>query len=524
MKRKIILLVVGNLVVITGIVAGLLFWHTRSIVKLQQTMMEQTSLEEPEEDNPDKMTEYIDHPIFEFGIEYLTYTEPENLDEDEAVYAAAGDVIALPADVTNEMLSPEFWLNEDADDIIMDLDEIKAFDKKVMSQFKRVEVMFDLKNYPATCSGSTVKRIAQAATPLGRYSYLGKEKASTEYKNSIKAARELDKVPSKVTTRYAIAVDRTNVRGFPTADPVTDDSYNLYYDELQYSELYMSEPVVVLHTTEAGDWHFVLSDRMFGWVEDKYLAFCEDREEWLSWQNEENILVVTAKKMVLDLNPYDPDTRQCSLTMGTVLQLATEAESARLDYHRKPYSCYTVKLPVRGEEGEIQATYAYVPVGEDVSVGYIPYTRRNIVTQSFKMMGTAYGWGGINDATDCSGYANQVYRCFGFRFPRNSTHQAHMPGQYYDISKRTDAEKEALLDTLPTGTLLRFPGHIMIYLGKNNGKYFVISALGTFIPSDSEKMIVETPRGIMINGLDVLRKNKDTWLTNLTDVCVVENP
>lgn len=449
--------------------------------------------------------------------EHSQQTESEGF-----ISGSVGETVVLAANVTPEMLRPEYWMEETAGEVILDQAQIQEFNRRTLKQFSEVEIMFNLASLPETCTRDYVKHFIRAAYLPGKNSYIDGEKLTDQYRNQLAKSRNLGGIPKEARIRYGIAVERTNIRAFPTEDVITGDSGNLYYDELQHSELLVSEPVVIFHTSLDGQWYFGLSNRSFGWFRVDSVALCPEREQWLEWQEEDDILVVTGKRVVLDRNPYEPETAGIALTMGTVLQLAEEGELAGVDFGRTPYGCYTVKIPVRDEEGNLACTFAYLPMGEDVSLGYLPYTQENLLRQIFKMMGTTYGWGGINGVTDCSGYTYQVYRCFGFKLPRNSSQQASIPCSLYDMSGMDAAGKKAVLDSLPPASLLRFPGHIMFYLGKRGDNYYVISALSNFIPEDSEDEEVVYPRSVMINTLEVRRASLTTWLENLTTACVIE--
>ena len=449
------------------------------------------------------------------GEEHSQRTESEDF-----LSGSVGESVVLAANVTEGMLRPEFWMEKTAGEVILDQAQIQGFNSITLKQFSEAEIMFDLTSLPETCTRDYVKHLMRTAYLPGKNSYFDGEKLTDQYRDQLAKSRNLGGIPKETKVRYGIAVERTNIRAFPTEDVITGDSGNLYYDELQHSELLVSEPVAIFHTSLDGQWYFGLSNRSFGWFRADSVALCPEREQWLEWQEEDDILVVTGKRVVLDRNPYDPDTASIALTMGTVLKLAKEEELAGVDFGRTPYGCYAVKIPVRDEEGNLAYTCAYLPMGEDVSAGYLPYTQENLLRQIFKMMGTTYGWGGINGVTDCSGYVYQVYRCFGFQLPRNSSQQASIPCNRYDISGMDAAEKKAVLDSLPPGSLLRFPGHIMFYLGKRGDNYYVISALSNFVPENEEAVVY--PRSVMINTLAVHRADMSTWLENLTTACVIE--
>jgi hypothetical protein len=72
-----------------------------------------------------------------------------------------------------------------------------------------------------------------------------------------------------------------------------------------------------------------------------------------------------------------------------------------------------------------------------------------------------------------------------------------------------------ILDSLPLGSVLYFSGHEMMYLGKENGEYFVISAVGS-IMNPYEVGVKQRIRSNIINSLDIKRANGLTWLDSLT--------
>ncbi|MBR4934621.1 MAG: S-layer homology domain-containing protein, partial [Anaerotignum sp.] len=112
-----------------------------------------------------------------------------------------------------------------------------------------------------------------------------------------------------------------------------------------------------------------------------------------------------------------------------------------------------------------------------------------------------------------SGLVRTVYSCFGLEVARNGNWQWNMNMKKIDMTNMSLEEKCMILDEMPLGSALCFPGHEMIYLGKVDGKYFVISAVGTIMSPDTGKRL--NTRDLMINTLDVKRANGKTWLEAL---------
>lgn len=149
---------------------------------------------------------------------------------------------------------------------------------------------------------------------------------------------------------------------------------------------------------------------------------------------------------------------------------------------------HVVLLPTRGENGELELTETRVPQGLAVMEGFLEYTSRNVIEQSFKMLGERYGWGSLWYARDCASYIMDIYQCFGIELPRNASNQVAVAGKRVDVSNYSDEDKQALLLDQPVGTLLEFNGHIMLYLGKYEGKPYVIHQVYGFIPKNETEV------------------------------------
>ena len=178
-------------------------------------------------------------------------------------------------------------------------------------------------------------------------------------------------------------------------------------------------------------------------------------------------------------------------------------------------------MPARKADGSFYQKDALIPANRDVNVGYLPYTSANVVTQAFKSLGNRYGWGGMMNSQDCSAYVREVYLCFGLEIPRNTTWQAEIPADVTNMSNMTDDEKTGVLNTLPAGAILIFPGHEMLYLGEDNGLYYTINDISSLVPPDSPGEIIK-PRSVVVNDLSTLRANGSTWLENLSYAVVIK--
>ncbi len=435
----------------------------------------------------------------------------------------AGDVLnnmdstVKAPNVKSEMCVASFWHEKEScsDEIVMTAEEIAAFNRAVLETPKTYTN--DLAKVEGTYNGTELAELnANFPSPSGLY--LNGEPVPESYYEAIRENIRNSPVTEEMPYRFGFAVNRTVMKAYPYEDYLSDDPSDPEWDNLVSSGVAVNEPLVLLFTTGDGKFTMARSQCCSGWVPTEDIGVCANKAEWENYRNPENILVVTGEKVYLEPSA-DADLNEKMLTMGTVLPLVTD-ETGTVSY-RLPWNNYVVKMPARNGDGSFYQKDALIPANRDVNVGYLPYSTANVVTQAFKSLGNRYGWGGMMNSQDCSSYAREVYRCFGLEIPRNTTWQSAMPADVTVMSDMTDDEKKAVLDTLPAGAILIFPGHEMLYLGKDNGLYYTINDVSSLVPPDQPGVIVK-PRSVIVNDLSTLRANGSTWLGNLSHAVVIK--
>ncbi len=101
-----------------------------------------------------------------------------------------------------------------------------------------------------------------------------------------------------------------------------------------------------------------------------------------------------------------------------------------------------------------------------------PLTRHAFLREAFRYIRSPYGWGDAEGGRDCSRFVLDVMATFGLGMPRTSLHQSRTGRYTVDVPESTsETERLALLDkAAERGVVLaHFPGHIMIYLGRDGG-------------------------------------------------------
>ena len=319
----------------------------------------------------------------------------------------------------------------------------------------------------------------------------------------------------EMPVRWGIAYRRTELITFPWDGRILDDPADLDFDYQPLVGIRMNEPVAVYSTSADGLYYSVSTSCCSGWVRAEDIALCRDKEEWLSaWDiPAEKRLVFWGDRMYTDYSNSARDTVCRLITMGTVLERMEAMDPDALVINRLPLHNYAVYLPVRNEDGSYGKTPALIKAGERVSEDYLPLTPRNLARVALASLGDMYGWGAGLNNEDCTSLNRSVFCCFGLDMPRNGTWQWLVDYPRAEIGNYTLEEKQALLDVMPMGTLLNFPGHQMLYLGKVNGSYYVLSTVSSLMSPYSGRR--QRTRDVQINTLDIKRANGKTWMQAL---------
>ncbi len=438
--------------------------------------------------------------------------------------ALAAHPLQLPG-VTAEMGDAAFWLADDdgAEAVLADYAAIQALNRQNLT--KPECCMNDLKNAAMTYDGAALNQAllksaiaeTEGYIKAGYYMDIVGNPVTEEFFAPILLNMTSPNASAEQTARYGIVVNRTDLRGFPTRLLMTDEVTDIDFDYFQLGSLRVNEPVLVRLISADGHFYYCDSLTYSGWVFADDVALCASREEWLSaWDlPPEDVLVVTGGRVYLEYSNTQPRFSGKMLTMGTVLRQAQPEEYGDMIANRSPYQNYVVWMPVRRYDGTYSRELTLIPQNSDVRNGYLPLTPENLVQCAYKVLGNAYGWGGMLKSQDCSTFVRDVYRCFGLELPLNVTWQSAMPVRKYNMAGKTDAEKMQVLDALPPGALLNFDNnaHTMMYLGKYAGQYYVINSLGSIRHPERDGRL--RVRSIVINTLSAERLDGSTWLSRL---------
>lgn len=250
---------------------------------------------------------------------------------------------------------------------------------------------------------------------------------------------------------YRVAAGRVALRCAPTLASFYTESLDPAFDRNNCSTLHAGEPLVLLGRIHG--LRLARSAYALGWIaDDAPLSAPLTREAIAPFVHGESAEVT--REMVVQGTTLAEGTRVVLVGAGS-LPSAAEA------------STRTAPIPVvyAAAEGLKEAEIAV----DSLRSRQEPLTRRTYLTYLFSMLGEPYAWGDEGGGRDCSRLVMDSLDAFGVRLPRQSSAQSYAGDFYVDVAAMDADEKLKILDAANQRgiVLLHFPGHIMVYLGRN---------------------------------------------------------
>ena len=302
-----------------------------------------------------------------------------------------------------------------------------------------------------------------------------KTQRSKSWIESLELESSITSFPS--VKRRAISVASTSLRLLPTFKPHYNsidnhaDDYPL--DNFQVSALPANTPVLILHFNKTRSWAYVYAGFASGWVSMKDLAFVSN--DFIHKFKSFSFVSIVKEKVPLYLK------EKKFLYRANIGMIFPYIKSTK-------YS-HIVKIAYRNSQGYAILKRAYFSKNAGVLQPYL-ITPKRIERLAKRLLDQPYGWGGLFGNRDCSSLIRDLFIPFSINLPRNSAAQAKHAGVFIDLSGFiNDDEKEAFIakNALPYLTLLWLPGHVMLYVGTDNGRVMVLHNLWGVRSIDSLK-------------------------------------
>lgn len=373
----------------------------------------------------------------------------------------------LLTSIKPDQLSADYWINrlDHPDQILKTPEELAFFNQEILSMAPDRVNIFKTENLPRASEIRSV--IAQEYSTVSNRKFFdvgGAVVPKSFFETKIKPIVRSDEVPDRIKFRWGAAVRPTSVRALPTTVEMLEEIGDVEFDQLQYTLIKLMTPVVIYHTSADGKWYYVQAPYVRGWVASKDIALFETQSALKNAVRSDSFLAVTGESISVFSDP-ERGALWLKPTMGTVLPLI-----------RKDEANFVVSRPIRAETGAVILKEGFVSRSSDVSVGFLPYTQRNVIRQAFKLLGARYGWGGMYNGRDCSGFTHDVFLSLGLDLPRDSKNQAQIGTQlgHFEAFQSTEDKINALRNATPGITLIRKPLHMMLYLGEVDGQFYII--------------------------------------------------
>lgn len=256
----------------------------------------------------------------------------------------------------------------------------------------------------------------------------------------------------------AITVRPASLRLAPTRRPrfVHPDraGQGFPFDEFQQTALPPGFPLMAFHRTLDGAWLYVESALASGWIPAVDTAFADEdlRRRWTSARRaafvQDDVPLLSASGVHLG-----------QAGIGTVLPVQARTREDLV-----------VLVPARNAEGWAAAAEARVS-NTQAAIMPLPLRADQIAAMGNRLLGQAYGWGGLYGNRDCSAMMRDLFVPFGVWLPRNSAAQARA-GRFVSFEGLSPEEKKTLIrqEGRPFLTLLWLPGHIGLYVGEHQGE------------------------------------------------------
>ncbi len=339
--------------------------------------------------------------------------------------------------------------NED-EKVILTLQEIQEYNKKIK---ERTNTLYDIDNINNLTKEDIIEFITSYDLPkLPKYD--GNNEYNSTNTGNILNNRNLNNID--LNFEKGIVVKRTNLRSFPTNISFYDRKNIKDFDRLQETELLVNTPVLIIHKSLDNLWYFVISPTYFGWGLQSDIAYATD-DDYNFFVNSSSFGIIT--KPSFNIN-------------DTILDM-----SVKLPLVKANKDSLVLMLPIKDNNGYVERREITIN-NDDVSLGYLPYTKENVYKLANAYINTPYSWGGKDNGVDCSSFISNLYRTFGFIFPRNTSSQNSSVGSVTNLGSISDPEKLKIIDST-NPSLLYMNGHVMLYIGVENNKHYIIHASGS---------------------------------------------
>ena len=416
-----------------------------------------------------------------------------------------------PPLITSDMERPEFWIKKikNPTDQLLTPEEVEKMNEENLR--KKDLHLFTIKDLKEDWTEEEIISFLnedwEDFGTTGEVGY-GRNEASPgeSFRNELRNNLNRKAIKGSNRMLFGLVVKRTDIRVFPTDEPSPRPEG---FDRFQHSAISPGSPIGIYHFSQDKRWAYVQTQMIRGWIRTDHLAIAKERGEVVDYEGAKDRLVVTGNF----IHVFGDPSFQQSLFLS---QMGDSFPLLGIPEIKMGNPCYIISIPWREADGRLTFRKGYIRRDEDAHRGFLSYTQANLARQAFKMLNHPYGWGDRLGGRDCSRLIMDLFRTFGILMPRNSKEQARVGVDLGHVKGKSSREKGKVLDqAIPLATTLRLPGHIMLYLGRDKGRHYVIHSLWGI--QGPEK--VETIGKVVVSDLSLGSKGPNgSLLDRVTDI------
>ena len=445
-------------------------------------------------------------------------------------------IIQLPLcapKVEGFMLKPEYWIEKfrDAEKIILNEEEIKEFNKKSFRKMKSKgfkEWLYDLEKYPKKITKekllNTMKSYSSEEVFPGKTRYdIHANKIPETVKKEVLYQANFDGIPDEISVEWGMLLKREDVMAFPTDIVFAEEPESIDLNLFQLTILPVGSPVAILHQSKNGKWYYIQSVIYKGWVKTKNVALTKNKKDVFDYLNTDRFLMVIESRVETEPNPFIKEISNILFQMGDKIPLVEFnkiPESIPIGnlHAQSAEGCYVINIPIKDEDGYLQFKLALIARSNELCEGYLPYTRKNIIRQAFKLLGERYGWNGMFIRRDCSQFIMNIYRTMNIIIPSYTKMQEEGAAGKSIKFAGSIKDRENILNQLKPGNPLHLKGHVVMYLGKTaNNHYIIHSGAGYGIKNEDGSVKPVTVHGVSITEVhQLLMSGEKSYLEAFT--------
>jgi hypothetical protein len=276
----------------------------------------------------------------------------------------------------------------------------------------------------------------------------------------------------------------------------------------------VGSPVGIYHFSQDKKWAYTQTPFIRGWIRTRDLSVAKEKAEVADYEETKDRVVVTGNSVAVFGDPF---FRQPAFVaqMGDSFPLLRASGGSK-----RAHALHVILIPSRNDGEPLSIRKGYLRADEDVHQGFLAYTQENVARQAFKMLHHPYGWGDRLGGRDCSRFIVDLFNTFGIRMPRNSKEQAWVGLNLGSVEGKPAQAKRKILDqSIPLATTVRLRGHIMLYLGKHQGRHYVIHSIWDV---QGGGPALEKIRRVVVSDLSLGEKGPNgSLLDRITDIRII---